>query len=195
MLKKPSFNQHLRQYLETAHNFEVPKLKELLSKQILFNMDIRQIGPKEVGSNLLKMKTLRKRVDEPAEVIGSSETTLIELKLKAFALENYKPTSKAFFEVLYLANANKLLCEPHKIIRQKVLDYFIRLAYYMNGYMEHFVELLAEARKHKIDAKMLKIGKDKAMKEIEEASMRVDVVERRAKDAKAVLRRVVEENS
>ena len=65
----------------------------------------------------------------------------------------------------------------------------------MNGYMERSAKLSVKVRKHKTDVEMLKIIKDKAMKEVGEASLRVDVAEKRAEDAKVVLRRAMEENS
>ncbi|EHA8587782.1 putative paramyosin-like [Cocos nucifera] len=47
---------------------------------------------------------------------------------------------------------------------------------------------------YKTDAKMLKIMKDKALKEAGEASTRVDAIERRAEDAETMLRRSAKEN-
>ncbi|KAG1330825.1 hypothetical protein COCNU_02G007930 [Cocos nucifera] len=63
--------------------------------------------------------------DEPAEVTGTSGTMSTGLKLEASILEDYELASKAFSKFLYSVDANKLLCEPRKIIRQKALDYFI----------------------------------------------------------------------
>ncbi|EHA8590992.1 hypothetical protein COCNU_scaffold029945G000020 [Cocos nucifera] len=133
--------------------------------------------------------------DESVEVVETFGTTSIILKLEASAIEDYELASKAFSKFIYLVDVNKLLCEPRKIIRQKILDYFIWLIHYMNGYMECSAELLTEVRKHKIDIEMLKITKDKVMKIAGEASMRVDTVERKAKDAKMALRGAKEENS
>ncbi|KAG1334074.1 putative BTB/POZ domain-containing protein [Cocos nucifera] len=118
--------------------------------------------------------------DDLAEVAVTSKTTPVGLKLEASILEDYGLAHKAFSKFLYLADANKLLCEPHKIMRKKTLDYFIRL--------------MVEARKHKIDAETLKGTRDKAIKEAGETSIKIDAVERRAEDAKVALRRAVEEN-
>ena len=68
--------------------------------------------------------------DEPAEVVETSRTVPAGLKLEASALEDYECrslelASKAFSEFIYPTDANKLLCKPRKIIRQKALDYFI----------------------------------------------------------------------
>ena len=65
----------------------------------------------------------------------------------------------------------------------------------MNGYMEHSVELSAEASKHKIEAKTLKIMKDNMVKVTREAVVRTDIADRRAKDVKEALREAMEENS
>ena len=60
--------------------------------------------------------------------------------------------------------------------------------------MESCLELLTEARKHRTDAEMLKGTKDKAEREAGEASIRVDIVERRAEDVEVALKETVEEN-
>ena len=66
--------------------------------------------------------------DDLAEVAVTSKTTPVGLKLEASILEDYGLAHKAFSKFLYLADANKLLCEPHKIMRKKTLDYFIRVS-------------------------------------------------------------------
>ncbi|EHA8590438.1 hypothetical protein COCNU_scaffold018817G000020 [Cocos nucifera] len=202
MLKDPPLDQCLRQDLETLHSFVIPKLKELLSNQTLFNVGISQI----VGINLSLPKmlgptTLRKRKvesaseEEPMEVAKTSRIVPTRLKLEVSALEDYRLASKAFFNFLYLADTTKLLTEPLKIRRRKALDYFIWLTYYLNGFMECFIELLTEATKHKMIAKMLKVAKDKELKAVGEASIRVDAAERRAEDTKIALKKSAKENS
>ena len=70
-----------------------------------------------------------------------------------------------------------------------------QLAHYLNGNIESSCELAKEAKKSRLKAKMLKRAREKAKKKIDEVSMRVDAIERRAEDAKAALKKTVEENS
>ncbi|KAG1334175.1 dihydropyrimidine dehydrogenase (NADP(+)), chloroplastic [Cocos nucifera] len=62
-----------------------------------------------------------------------------------------------------------------------------QLGHYLNGYMEHSLELLMESRKYKVDAETLKETRDKAIKKAGEASMRADATVRRAKDVEIAL--------
>ncbi|KAG1366977.1 hypothetical protein COCNU_13G007670 [Cocos nucifera] len=141
--------------------------------------------------------------DEPAEIVGTSKVTSIGisgtasigLKLEASMLEDYKLTHDTFSGLLFPTNANKLLREPGKIIRKKTLDYFIWVTHYINGYMEHSVELYTKAKKYKIDAEMLKGTRDKAIKVAEKAFMRANATERRVEDIEAALRGAMKENS
>ena len=55
--------------------------------------------------------------DKSVKIVRTSKTTSVGLKLEASILEDYELASKAFFEFLYPIDANKLLCEPRKIIR------------------------------------------------------------------------------
>ncbi|KAG1366979.1 hypothetical protein COCNU_13G007690 [Cocos nucifera] len=144
----------------------------------------------------LVVDDLRVMKDEPSEIVGTSKVTLIgifgtapaRLKLVVSMLEDYKLIHGEFSGLLFPVDANKLLWELGKIIRKKTLDYFIWVTHYINGYMEHSIELLAKARKYKIDAKMLKDTRDKAIKEAEKAFMRADATERRVKDINEALR-------
>ncbi|EHA8586728.1 hypothetical protein COCNU_scaffold000827G000010 [Cocos nucifera] len=104
------------------------------------------------------------------------------LKLEASALEDYKLVHEMFTGMLLLADANKLLSEPHK------------LDHYLNGYMEHSLELSVESKKYKVDAKTLKEMRDKVIKEASEASIRAAAAARRAEDVEAALRGAIEEN-
>ena len=65
----------------------------------------------------------------------------------------------------------------------------------MNGYIESSHELAKEVKKSGLKIKMLKRAKEKAKKEVGEISMKANVVERRAEDAKVALRKTVKENS
>ncbi|KAG1334123.1 hypothetical protein COCNU_03G002420 [Cocos nucifera] len=65
--------------------------------------------------------------DEPVGIIGISRTIPVRLKLEASTLEDYELASKAFSKFVYPTDINKLLCEPHKIMRQKTLDCFIQV--------------------------------------------------------------------
>ncbi|KAG1331591.1 hypothetical protein COCNU_02G015590 [Cocos nucifera] len=66
--------------------------------------------------------------EESIEAARTFRTALAGSKLEATTLEDYELASKAFFDFLYPANVMKLLIEPHKIKRQKALDYFIQVA-------------------------------------------------------------------
>lgn len=82
--------------------------------------------------------------DEPAEVAGTSVitpagihktrptrvsgTAPFGLSLEASALEDYKLAHKAFSELLFSADANKLLHEPRKMIRKRTVKCFIQVS-------------------------------------------------------------------
>ena len=65
----------------------------------------------------------------------------------------------------------------------------------MNGYINSSHELVKEKKKFELEVKMLKGAKEKAVREAGEASMRANTANRRADDAKAALRKTIEENS
>ncbi|EHA8588711.1 putative paramyosin-like [Cocos nucifera] len=71
----------------------------------------------------------------------------------------------------------------------------MQLAHYLNGFIERIVELPNEASRHKMEAEMLKIAKDKMSKAIGKASIRADAIERKAQDVEAALKKSGEENS
>ena len=70
-----------------------------------------------------------------------------------------------------------------------------QLTHYLNGYIESSRELAKEAKKSGLEVELHKRAKEKVEKEVSEVSMKADAIERRAKDAEAVLRKAVEENS
>ena len=61
--------------------------------------------------------------------------------------------------------------------------------------MESCSNLSVEVRMHQADVETLKGTKDKAIREAGEASMRVDVAERRAEDVEVALKGAIEKNS
>ncbi|KAG1370044.1 hypothetical protein COCNU_15G004100 [Cocos nucifera] len=132
--------------------------------------------------------------EESIEAARTFEMAPARVQLRASILEDYGLACKVFSNFLYPADAAKLLIEPLKTKRQKALDYFIRLAHYLNGFMECSIDLSAKASKHKMDVEMLKIARDRALREVDETSARADDAERRAQDAEAALRKSIEEN-
>ncbi|KAG1348193.1 hypothetical protein COCNU_06G020220 [Cocos nucifera] len=117
------------------------------------------------------------------------------MELHDSILKDYRLASEAFSDILHPIDAMKLLTEPLKITRHKAMDCFLQLAHYLNGFMERTSKLSFEATRYKIEAKMLKVAKDRASEEAEEASIRIEATEKRAQDAKIVLVKSTEENS
>ncbi|EHA8588218.1 hypothetical protein COCNU_scaffold004419G000040 [Cocos nucifera] len=85
MLKDPSLNQCLKEDLETLRGHEIPKVKELLFEQTLFNMGINQgrLEPIEgVGS-----EDLSKKESELAHYLNGFMEKTVDLSTKASRFE------------------------------------------------------------------------------------------------------------
>ncbi|EHA8589782.1 hypothetical protein COCNU_scaffold012362G000010 [Cocos nucifera] len=132
-------------------------------------------------------------LDEPLvfEVIGTYGTAPVGDDYQGSALDDYDLESKAFSNFFYLIDASKLLIEPLRMKRQKALDYFIRLAHYLNGFIENSVDLSDKAIRFEVESIILKRTKDQLSKAIGEASDRAEAAERKAKDAEELKARVV----
>lgn len=62
---------------------------------------------------------------------------------------------------------------------------------YMNGYFEHNLDILVEAKKYRLEVKMLKDKTNKVKAETMEAEKKVDDATKRAEDVEAVLERAM----
>ncbi|KAG1331015.1 hypothetical protein COCNU_02G009830 [Cocos nucifera] len=103
MLNDPLLDQCLKQDLGVLRSFEIPKLKELLSKQTLFNVDISQVGPEGMGPSLLKPlgpKTLRKRKVETIGMKSACAQIKLLLVLPTFEIEESKPQDIDDFQIV-----------------------------------------------------------------------------------------------
>nr|XP_010907555.1 ankycorbin-like [Elaeis guineensis] len=130
-----------------------------------------------------------------AEAVSVSRATSATLRLKASALRDTRLASELLSRMLLLADANELLNISRKEMRKVAVNYLIWLTYYLNGYIESSHELMKEKKKFELEAGMLKGTKEKVEREAGEASIRVDTIDKRVEDAKAILRRAIEENS
>ncbi|KAG1330532.1 putative ankycorbin-like [Cocos nucifera] len=249
MLKDPPLDQRLTQDLKILRSFEIPELKELLSKQSLFNVGISQIGPEDYRDGFefaksVESKTFWKRKAEM--VSGKFARAWVGLlpAPSVFKLEDLEPSTTNDFKIVWIPHSsNSLVLEesqrsPIKCLFSKavlslpapnVSDLFpeeesievaktfgiapakvqltevartsrtaparVQLkASTLEDYNLAF-ELLTEATRHRMEAKMLKITKDKVSKVIEEAFTRTDATEKRAQEVEATLKKSVEENS
>ncbi|EHA8589705.1 putative ankycorbin-like [Cocos nucifera] len=114
------------------------------------------------------------------KVAGTFGTMPVGVELHVSTLNDYDLACKAFSNFLYFGDASKLLVEPLKMKWRKALDCFIRLAHYLNGFMEDTTDLSTKASRFELEASMLKTVKDKLSKMIREASNRADAVEKKA---------------
>ena len=63
--------------------------------------------------------------DEPANEARTSGAAPAILRLKASILEDYPLAHELFIGMLLLADATKLLVEPHREVRRKAMESFI----------------------------------------------------------------------
>ncbi|KAG1347996.1 hypothetical protein COCNU_06G018250 [Cocos nucifera] len=110
-------------------------------------------------------------------VAETSGTTSIRVEVQAFALDDYSLACEAFTNFLYLADASKLLVEPLKM-RRKALDCFIRLAHYLNEFMENIADLSSKAASFEVEVAILKKAKDQLSKAVGEGSNRAKATEK-----------------
>lgn len=65
----------------------------------------------------------------------------------------------------------------------------------MNGFIECTQDAMVDVRRHRIDAKTLKVIKDKAEQRATAVKQRVEASAKAIEDAKEALKRAMEENS
>ncbi|KAG1327629.1 putative ankycorbin-like [Cocos nucifera] len=112
--------------------------------------------------------------------MGPSRTAAAGMGLHDSILKNYRLASEAFSNILHPIDATKLLIELLKIRRPKVMDYFLWLAHYLNGFMEHTFKRSSEVMRYRPKDEMLKVAEDRASEGAKEASIEAEVAEKRS---------------
>ncbi|KAG1368390.1 hypothetical protein COCNU_14G008580 [Cocos nucifera] len=211
VLKEPPLDQCLRQDLEILHSFEVLELKELLSKQTLFNTGINQVGPEdykggfELAEDIISKDFSKKKGGASRRIVRvqhdlgfsapkEGQGSLVEYLFNKAILSLPTPDVLDLFpkdEPTEVVGIFETAPARLKLEVSTLEDYDL-LTRYLNGFME---ELLTKMTRHKMDVEMLKITKDKILKEAREDFTRADATEGRAEDVEIVLKKSAEENS
>ncbi|KAG1342070.1 hypothetical protein COCNU_05G002990 [Cocos nucifera] len=180
-------------FSEAILSLPAPDISNLFSEE--HPVDVVEIFM--AASNKVKLvkvsKTSNASTSEewPTTITGPSGTAMTGMGIHDSILEYYKFVSEVFSNILHPINAMKLLTKPLKIRRCKAVDCFLRLAHYLNGFMER----TSKAMRFRTEVKMLKVAKDRPSERAEEASTRIEAIEKRAQDAKATLVKSIKENS
>ncbi|EHA8586296.1 putative ankycorbin-like [Cocos nucifera] len=224
MLKDLLLDQHLKHDLETLCSSKIPKLKDLLSKQTLFNVGISQVDPQRMDPSLLKVlgpKILQKRKVETTS--GKSAHALVELLPVPLIseLEDPKPHAIDDFKIVWIQDdsGSPILEDGRRSYAECLFSKVILslpaldVSYLfpkeksietMGTFGTASIEVQLQAStledydlastKHKMDTEMLKITKNEVLKVVGEASIRADAIERRFQDIEIALKKSAKEN-